>query len=166
MSYVYLATEAGETLATEDGALFILQEGSMTDLLGDTSTALYTTLQGGAALTTLLAGTVSIYDMQAPDGAAMPYVVFNHQGGGPDNINPSEIESNLWLVKAYSATGAANASNIFAQADALIHRQNISIGSRNTFWFAREENVKLVENLPNGKRVFMRGGIYRVRTTG
>ena len=140
----------------------------MTDLLGDTSTALYTTLQGGTALTTLLAGTVSIYDMQAPDGVSMPYVVFNHQGGGPDSINPSEIESNLWLGKAYSPTSAANASAIFAQADVLIHRKQLSIngGTVNTWWCAREENVKLVENLPNGKRVFMRGGIYRVRTSG
>ena len=99
-------------------------------------------------------------------------MVFNHQGGGPDSINPSEIESNLWLVKVYVEANATStpktASNIFAQADVLIHRKQLSIngGTVNTWWCAREENVKLVENLPNGKRVFMRGGIYRIRTSG
>ena len=136
----------------------------MTDLLGDTSTALYTTLQGGTALTTLLAGTVSIYDMQAPDGASMPYVVFNHQGGGPDNDSSRDVESNLWLVKVYSATSAATASNIFDEADKLLHKRQITITGTTTWWCHREENVKLVENLPNGKRVYMRGGIYRIRT--
>lgn len=149
----------------------------MTDLLGDTSTALNTIFTGGTALTALLStvpnigGTVSVpavYEMQAVDGATYPLLIYQHMGGGPDNINPSEIESNLWLVKAYSPTSAANASAIFAQADVLIHRKQLSIngGTVNTWWCAREENVKLVENLPNGKRVYMRGGIYRVRTSG
>jgi hypothetical protein len=138
----------------------------MSDLLGDTSVALYTTLAGGTALTALLAGTTSVYESQAPDKSTYPFVVFNHQGGGPDNINPSEIESNLWLVKVYSATSAKSASDIFAQADALLHRKNISIGSAKTFWCCREQNVKLVENPPNGVIRYMRGGIYRIRTTG
>ena len=139
----------------------------MSDLLGDTSTAIYTTLAAGTALITKLGGT-AIYDMQAPDGVALPYVVFNHQGGGPDSINPSEIESNLWLVKAYSATSAKNASEIFAEADTLIHRKQLSIngGTVNTFWCAREQNVKLVETLPSKQLVWMRGGIYRLRTSG
>jgi hypothetical protein len=137
----------------------------MSDLLGDTSTALYTTLNGGTALTTALGGTARIYDMQAPDGASLPYVVFQHQGGGPDNITSAGIESNLWLVKVYSNASAKAASDIFALADELLHRKNITIGTANTWWCAREENVKLLENLPNGKRVWMRGGIYRIRTS-
>ena len=139
----------------------------MSDLLGDTSTAIYTTLAAGTALIGKLGGT-AIYDMQAPDGVALPYLIFNHQGGGPDSINPSEIESNLWLVKAYSATSAQNASQIFAEADTLIHRKQLSIngGTVNTFWCAREENVKLVETLPSKQHVWMQGGLYRIRTVG
>ena len=148
----------------------------MSDLLGDTSTALNTTFAGGTALTALLStvpntGTAvypAVYDMQAPDGATLPYLIYNHQGGGPDSINPSEIESNLWLVKAYSATSAQNASQIFAEADLLIHRKQLSIngGTVNTFWCAREENVKLVETLPSKQHVWMQGGLYRIRTAG
>jgi hypothetical protein len=140
----------------------------MGDLLGDTSTAIYSTLNGGTVLTASLGGTARIYDMQAPDGASPPYIVFNHQGGGPDNMCPSEIESNLWLIKAYSNVSAGTASAIFALADDLIHRKNLTIngGTVNTWWCVREENIKLLENLPNGKRVWMRGGIYRIRTSG
>jgi hypothetical protein len=146
----------------------IFQEVGMSDLLGSTSTALYTTLNGGTALTTLLGGTARIYELQAPDGAKPPYVVFNHQGGGPDNITHASIESNLWLVKVYSSTSAKVASNIFAEVDTLLNRQNISIsgGSVNTWWCARETNVKLLENLPNGQLTWMRGGIFRIRTSG
>jgi hypothetical protein len=144
----------------------IFQEVGMSDLLGSTSTALYTTLNGGTALATLLGGTARIYELQAPDGAKPPYVVFNHQGGGPDNITSASIESNLWLVKAYSSTSAKVASNIFAEVDTLLNRKNISIGSASTWWCAREINVKLLENLPNGQLTWMRGGIFRIRTSG
>ncbi len=51
-------------------------------------TALYNTLSGGTALTALLAGGTaapSIYNQQAPDEAAFPYVVFALQGGGDEN---------------------------------------------------------------------------------
>ena len=148
----------------------------MTDILGETSEALLSTLSAGTVLTALLStapntGTAvspAIYDTQAPDEASPPYIVFNHQGGGPDNITSSDIESNLWLVKAYSATLLSNASSIFNEADKLLHKQNISIngGTVNTWWCCREENVKLVENPPSGKPIFMRGGVYRIRTSG
>jgi hypothetical protein len=148
----------------------------MSDLLGDTSAAIYTVLSGGTALVAQLAtvpgvaGTASlpaIYDMQAPDGAPLPYVIFQHQGGGPDNITSAGIESNVWAVKIHTASGAKNASQIFALVDELLHRKNLSIsgGTVNTWWCCREENVKLLENLPNGKRIWMRGGIYRIRTS-
>jgi hypothetical protein len=147
----------------------VLREVEMSDLLGDTSTALYSTLNGGTVLTAALGGTARIYDMQAPDGVSPPFLVFQHQGGGPDNITSAGIESNVWVVKVYSAVGAKAASDAFALADALLHRRNIAIvsdgGTINTWWCAREENIKLLENLPNGKRVWMRGGIYRIRTS-
>ena len=139
----------------------------MTDILGETSEAIFSTLSVGTVLIAALGGT-AIYDTQAPDEASPPYIVFNHHGGGPDNISGSDIESNLWLVKAYSATLLSNASSIFNEADKLLHKKQLSIngGTVNTWWCCREENVKLVENPPSGKPIFMRGGIYRIRTSG
>ena len=134
-------------------------------ILDKTSASLYTTLQSGTALTALLAGTTSVYDMQAPDNATLPYVTFSHQGGGPDNIAPVNLENNLWYVRAYSSTSSKSATEIFEQADLLINRKAISITGYNTFWCNRETNIKLVENLPNGQKVWSCGGIYRIRTS-
>lgn len=133
-------------------------------ILDDTSAALYTTMNGGTALTALLASTTSVYDTQAPDVAALPFVVFSHQGGGPDNLAPVNLESNLWYVRAYSASGMKAASEIMTQIDALLHRKALAITGNTTFWCNREENIKLVENLPNGGKIWSAGGIYRIRT--
>lgn len=132
-------------------------------ILDATSAAIYTALSGGTALTALLAGTTSIYDMQAPDVAALPYCIFSHQGGGPDNIAPVNLENNMWYVRAYSATSAKSATEIFTQIDALLNRKQLSITGFSTFWCNREENIRLVENLPNGGRIYSAGAIYRIR---
>jgi len=131
-------------------------------ILDKTASALYTTLQG-TALTSLLAGTTSIYNMQAPDNATLPYVVFNHQGGGPENVDNNALEQNLWYVRVYSATSAGTAAAIFEKADNLLNRVNVSITGFNTLWCAREENITLLENTPSGK-VWSAGATYRIRT--
>lgn len=134
-------------------------------IIGDTATALYGTLVAGTALTALLAGTTSVYHGQASEDATFPYVVFNHQGGGPIGINPSRIEDNLWYVRAYSVTSMLNASNIFTQVDTILHRVNITITGATTIWCQRESNVTLIEMAPNGKPIYSCGGMYRIMTT-
>ena len=132
-------------------------------ILDKTSAAIYTTLQSGTALAALLPGTTSIYDTQAPDGATLPYVVFSHQGGGPENVDANALEQNIWYVRAYGTVSPKNSTEIFAQADALLNRVNISISGFNTIWCARETNIKLVENTPSGK-IWNAGALYRIRT--
>jgi len=132
-------------------------------ILDKTAAALYTTMNGGTALTALLAGTTSIYDTQAPDNATLPFVVFSHQAGGPENVDANALEQNVWYVRVYSSTSAKNATEIFEQVDTLLNRVNITITGYNTIWCAREENVKLLENTPSGK-VWSSGGLYRIRT--
>jgi hypothetical protein len=141
-------------------------------ILDATSAALHTTLTGGTALTAKLStvpntsGTVpAIYDTEAVDHASYNYAVYSHAGGGPDLITPSNIESNLWFVRVYSATSMKSATEAYAQADLLLHKKQLSITGLTTFWCAREENVKLVETTPSGNKAYMAGGIYRVRTT-
>jgi hypothetical protein len=113
----------------------------------------------------MLAGTTSVYHLQAPDEATYPYVVFNHQGGGPTALNPSRIEDNVWWIRSYSVTSALNAAQIFEQVDALLHRINVSITGATTIWCQRESNIALVETPVTGKPIFTCGGIYRIRTT-
>jgi hypothetical protein len=132
----------------------------------DTPAALYSRLQGGTALTALLAGTVSIYDSAAPNGATYDYVIYNFQGGGPDLQTPANLENNVWLVRGYSRTSAKAAKAIAAAIDARLHQTNISIGSATTFWCAREENVAAVQQGADNQQVWLAGGMYRIRTTG
>jgi hypothetical protein len=122
-------------------------------------------MKAGTALTGMLSGTTAVYHMQAPDNASLPYIVFNHQGGGPELINPSDLESNVWWVRSYSVTSALNAALIFEQADLLLHKKNITITDCTTIQCVREQNITLVEKLPTGKFIFTCGGMYRIRTT-
>jgi hypothetical protein len=136
-------------------------------ILDDTATGLYSKLAAGTALTALLsAGTASIYGDAPEDHAAYDYVLFTHAGGGAENINPSALENNVWLVQSFTTTSAKRAAQIAGQVDALLHKQQLTIGTRVNFWTARETNVKLTEVDPAGTRIFRAGGYYRIRSTG
>ena len=136
----------------------------MTDYFGAMGTALFTTLSGGTPLTSELGGTV-IYAGHAPDNASLPYVVYSHQGGGPENINSSDLRSDVWNVRGYAAT-RPQANRIDGQIEALLHRQTITVSGYNTFWLVREENYSLDEQQPDKTWVYTAGGLYRVRLTG
>ena len=127
------------------------------------NTGIYSTLSGGTALTTALGGT-AIYYQQAPDEAALPYVVWSYQGGGDDNITPSRMKSLLVYVRGYAATPAL-AGTIDTYCDALLHGKTITVTGWKNFWTAREEDISLVENPPDGAPIFSAGGIYRIRLT-
>lgn len=125
--------------------------------------AVYSKLSGGTALTALLATTSSVYYLQAPDGAALDYVVFSYQGGGDENWTSHRTKNLMLFARGYSKTGPAQAGSIDAQIDALLHGTTLTVSGWTNFWTAREEDVSLVETDPAGKHIWMSGGMYRVR---
>lgn len=125
--------------------------------------ALYSTLSGGTALTALLAGTTSVYFEQAPDDAALPYVVWNYQGGGDDNKSPHRTKQIVAFVRGYNQTGPALAGSIDAQIDALLHRQALTVSGWANYWTAREQDLSAVETDAANVKTWMSGGYYRVR---
>ncbi|MFA5376891.1 MAG: DUF3168 domain-containing protein [Dehalococcoidia bacterium] len=127
------------------------------------NTGIYSALSGGTALTGALGGT-AIYYQQAPDGAALPYVVWNYQGGGDENITQSRMKNLLVYVRGYAAS-PAQAGTIDAYCDTLLHGKAITVTGWENFWTAREEDISIVENPPDGAPVFSAGGIYRIRLT-
>jgi Protein of unknown function (DUF3168) len=127
------------------------------------NTAIYSTLSAGTALTALLAGSTSIYNMQAPDGAEFDYAVWNHQGGGDMNLTAHRVKDLVVFVRAYSTTSAARAGSIDAQIDTLLHKQVLSVSGWSNFWLAREEDLATVEVTEAGNTIWMAGGLYRVR---
>lgn len=125
--------------------------------------AIYSTLSSGTALTALLAGTTAIYNMQAVDGATFDYVVFNVQGGGDDNLTAHRTKNLVLFVRGYSSTSAARAGSIDAKVDALLHNAVLNVSGWSNFWSAREEDVSTVEVTESGNKIWMAGGMYRLR---
>lgn len=136
----------------------------MSDYFGAMGTALFSVLSGGSALTTELGGT-AIYAEQAPDNSQLPYVVFNHQGGGLENLNADNLRNNVWFVRGY-ATTRAQANRIDGGCQDLLHKKPLTVTGYTNFWTVREDDVSLVETPPDEQRIFMAGGMYRIRITG
>ena len=125
--------------------------------------AIYTKLNAATALTSLLAGTAAIYHIQAPDNATLPYVVFNIQGGGDENLTPKRRKNLIVYVRAYSGVSALNAGPIDTQIDTLMHGGTISVSGWANIWLNRENDIELVDNTPSGKKIWMQGSYYRTR---
>lgn len=125
--------------------------------------AIYSRLQGTAAVTSLLAGTTAIYNLQAPEEQDYPYIVFNVQGGGDENQSQHRTKNLVVFVRAYAAASAAQAGSIDTQIDAALHLNPLTITGWSNFWLARERDIELVENDPSGRQIFTSGGLYRVR---
>jgi len=132
-------------------------------MINELAGAMYTRLSGGTALTDLLASTTSIYHGRVPDGASFPYVVFNLQGGGDENIVPSRMKNLVLYVRGYSKTSQASAGSIDAQIDTLLHGQTLSVSGWVNFWTARESDLSGFEPMPNGETIWNAGGMYRIR---
>lgn len=126
------------------------------------NSAIYSKLQG-TAVTSLLAGTTSIYNMQAPDNATMPFIVFNLQGGGDENFDAHRTKNLVYFIRGYSQVSAAQAGSIDSAIDAAMHLQTLTPTGWSNFWTAREEDLTAVENPPSGQKIYMAGGFYRVR---
>lgn len=125
--------------------------------------AVYAKLTSAAGLTALLASATSVYHQQAPDGATYPFVVWSIQAGGDENIISHRMKNLILFVRAYALTSAKDAGAIDAQIDAALHGQALAVTGWRHVWMAREQDLELVEGLPNGKNAYMAGGNYRVR---
>lgn len=126
--------------------------------------ALYSRLSGTSGLTTLLAaGTASIYNILAPDNAALDYVVFNVQAGGDDRTSGHRTKNLVLFVRAYSGTGPAKAGNIHAQIDAALNMKPLTITGWSNFWLSAERDLEAVEVDEANTKTWMRGSYYRVR---
>ena len=124
--------------------------------------AIYSQLANGTALTAALGGT-AIYHLHAPDGAALPYVVFGWQGGGNVNIDPNETNESVQFVRVYAATDA-QAGTIDGLIKARLHKQAPAVTGYSTVFCWREGDYETVETTA-GSDVYTQGGFYRIRIT-
>lgn len=122
---------------------------------------LYKALSEDSALVTELGGTF-VYNQIAPQQQARPYIVFMHTGGGHENINPSDLQNHVYLVKAVTneQSQAGDVDNLVLD---VLHKETLTVTGYTNFQTQREEEVRMVEVLSNGKLVFHAGAYYRVR---
>ena len=132
-------------------------------VLNALNTAIYTKLTGGTALTALLSGgTAGIYYLQAKDQTSFPYVVWNLMAGAPNNDYPHDSRDEIVFVRGYATTPAL-AGTIDAQISTLLHRGTLAVTGYTNWWLARENEISLIENAPDGTKVFMSGAQYRIK---
>lgn len=121
------------------------------------NTAIYSRLAG----TYTTAGS-SVYYLQAPDGAALPYIVFDYVSDLEENYTPNRTRNASVFVRAYGTT-PAQAGTIDAQVDTRMHGTALTVTGYSNFWIAREDGFSAVETDTSGRKTYMAGADYRIR---
>ena len=131
--------------------------------------AINSRLKTTSAITSLIStvpnGTApAIYHLQAPEGQAYPYVVFNVQGGGDVNDTANRLKNLMVFIRVYTAglNGAAQGGSIDARIDTALHLVPLTVTGWSNIWRARETDVELVQNEPGGQQIHTNGGVYRM----
>jgi len=132
----------------------------MTSHINALNAAIYSKLTGGTALVSALGGTC-IYHGLAPEGAALPYVVWSYAAGGHENMTPRESVNAVIYVRAYAAS--AKTAAILDGLAAELMETTLSLTGWDNYWLAREESIVLPETDEAGKTTWSCGAYYRVR---
>lgn len=131
-------------------------------LIGD---AIFTKLAANSDLITELGGTF-IWESIAPPQQDFPYLIYQWQGGGDENLTPSRMVNEVWTVKAVvnmEAGGKRKSEDIAKRADEALHNQALTVSGWENFWLVREQTVKFAETDEAGVPIWHTGGIFRVR---
>lgn len=127
-----------------------------------TEIGLYNKLSGYSALTTALGSATDIYNAVAPEGTALPYVVFGWAGGGLENINPSELHNLVYMVQAL-ADDTSEASTLQGHIKGALHLQTLTVSGYTNIYTACEGEINYVEQTREGATIHHRGYYVRIR---
>jgi hypothetical protein len=131
---------------------------------------IYTKLSGASAVTAL---TAEIHDGLAPQGSALPHIVFSQQGGEDvmGSIGHRIFGISTWVVLARCEGGSwASADAIYSAADDALHVKSTTNLVLNgitytVIWSRRLRSSFRVPELVAGRRTQYVGGIYEVQVT-
>ena len=122
-------------------------------------TSLYGRLSAGTALIGALGGT-AIFRNQAPDGQALPYVVYSWQGGGPQHNTAHQDANGLIYIRAYAAR-ASQAGSISALVLTLLDRNPLSPTGWTNFGLMADGHVEMPYTDESGT-TYASGDTYRI----
>lgn len=132
----------------------------MTSHINALNAAIYSKLSGGTALVSALGGTC-IYHGIAPEGKALPFVIWSYVAGGHENMMPRESVNAVVYVRAY-AVDAKTAAQLDGYAAELLET-TLTVTGWDNYWLAREESIVLPSIDEAGKATWSCGAYYRVR---
>jgi len=119
-------------------------------------------LTSDTALISELGGETAIYYGVAPQGTPRPYVIFFNAGGGPENIYPGDLTSEVYVVKAVADT-MGGALSVDAACKNALHKQALTVTGYTNIWTRRENELSLTEISDDGQRIRHEGAYYRIR---
>lgn len=125
-------------------------------------TAFRAKLTAHSGLTSLI-GTVNIYNQQAPEGVALPYVVFYLASGLIPNSVPRDTLNFVYRAEGL-ATTRDSAEAIHQQIYAALHEQTLTVTGWTNYWTACENIYPIFENVKGSPR-WRYGGVYRVKAS-
>lgn len=128
-------------------------------VLTDFDTALGSALKGYAAGTALYS--TRVYSQLAPQGATLPYVVYDYAAGGDTNESPSRIVDVEYRVEAVGTT-QAQARTIAGHIEDALHNGTLTASGWNHIATTHIRPLSLQETT-DGVQYWRRGGIYRIR---
>lgn len=135
----------------------------MSSVFGVVGNALYSKLSGTSAITDLLANSTYIFPIVAPDNIDFSYIVYSLHSGAHPNQTPVETKNNIYFIRAYSNESAKTAGEIDKQIDIVLHKKPLTVAGWDNFWIARDTDLENFESAQDGTKVYMRGGLYRIR---
>lgn len=100
-----------------------------------------------------------VYNMQAPQEATEPYIIFNKQSGGQEYVFSSgKFRSLAYLVKGVCHSRYPKAAGtIDSEIETAMHDAALSVSGWTTLYCRREMDVSYAEG-----EYTHRGGVYRI----
>lgn len=125
--------------------------------------AVYSKLTGRAQLTALVGGSVSprIYNLQAPAGAVLPYVIFYVADGAIPNETPRQDADYAYRAEAVAET-PASARAIHTEIFNALDREGLTVTGWSNWDSKCTGVVHLVENA-DGRQYWRVVGDYRFK---
>lgn len=132
----------------------------MSGPIGVLETALYTKLNVASVVGSGKA--TGVYNRIAPQATALPYVIFQWQGGGDESDHGKRSRNVVYTVQALAST-VIMADTLDAACDALLHAGALTVAGYGVFWLRREGDVAYQEVDGTGQPIYHNGGMYRIR---
>jgi hypothetical protein len=124
--------------------------------------AIYNKLNGASGVTTLLSSATSIYFMQAPTTATIPYIIYILAGGGEDNDSPIDAADLKYYIRGV-ATNPTRAGAIATAIRAALHETTPAIDAPWTIYRCQHDAPIMYSENVDRDQFWHAGGSYRIR---